>query len=330
MWCLTPFFLFGAEDPVLFGRIIQAFAPLLNYVPYCQYWCAATAELVGGYLSSGGDIKAGIYAAILTEVSGNYGAAASAGSTINSTALAFQIAVSAADVVDPQAAAALVLIEGGYDAYYNPPPGATGGLTGLRKYAENQIVEYAARNEEARIAEHNGMSPFELDAELTVVSIAGDYIVGSRYDPQQRHFKGFDNRYGLLGVPFDIVDSILAVQGLPTGSLYGQIGDDIMNHTSGPVTGFSLGAYDANNSVALGFSPSAEVQALPILGTASAGVSAQQGSNDAVTGFEFISRIFNPTESYETLQPAASWIPFIGAHSQNSYNCTFNGTGCPP
>ncbi|MGH7156642.1 MAG: hypothetical protein ACREGG_00795, partial [Candidatus Saccharimonadales bacterium] len=308
-----------------FGQITQTVAPFLSLIPGCQGWCTAGAEAVGGYLSSGGDIKAGIYAAVLSEVAGNFGPALrTADGAINWTAVAYQVANSVAYQVDPNAAAAMVLIEGGYDAY------STHGWTGLRKYAGHQIVTRAARDLEARIAEHNGMSPFALDAELTVISITGDYVVGSRYEPHTRNFLGFDNRHGLLGVPFDIVDSILAVQGLPTGSLYGQIADDIMNHTGGPVTGFSLGAYDANNSVALGFSSSAQVQALPIFGAASAGVGAQQGSNDAVVGFEILSRIFNPTESYESLQPAASWIPFIGDHSQKSYSCTFQGQGCHP
>jgi hypothetical protein len=36
----------------LLGKVLSTFAPLLNFIPGCQIWCASIASAVGGYLLS--------------------------------------------------------------------------------------------------------------------------------------------------------------------------------------------------------------------------------------------------------------------------------------
>ncbi|HEX7026049.1 MAG TPA: RHS repeat-associated core domain-containing protein [Gammaproteobacteria bacterium] len=61
------------------GEVASAVAPFLNYVPYCQIWCAAAASAVGGYLQTG-DWRQGMRAGILTAIGSAIAHTASGGS----------------------------------------------------------------------------------------------------------------------------------------------------------------------------------------------------------------------------------------------------------
>ena len=267
---------FGAEDPVLFGQITQTIAPFLSLIPGCQGWCTAGAEAVGGYLSSGGDIKAGIYAAVLSEVAGNFGPAmTTATGAINWTAVEYQIANSVVGAVDPHAAAALALVEGDYHEFTRGATTAQ-GLKFAAKYLGEQYVQWKARQEMARVAERNGMNLAEFDAALFAVSELGNYVVGTRYtakfgksdNPGEYGF--FSRLGGLLdrgtaanksvGFLFDVTDTLLGLQGLPTASDINAItsGDNIST-----MTGHSLGAIGVNNLTAWGYVQNSTLDALP-------------------------------------------------------------------
>lgn len=308
----------GGFFPQLYGQGLGIAAPFFSLIPGCEGWCTMGAEAVSGYMSSGGDVKAGVYAAALTAVSGNFGGGLrTASGAVNWTAVAYQVGNDVAFQINPDAAAKLALIEGEVGAY------GTGNWKGVVEFTNHQFWSYEARREEARIAERNGMSPLELNALLSATSVAGDHLFKSRYNPKTHHYKGVGNR-GLPGVPFDIADVILAEQGLPTGASYRQIFSGYRR----AVSGHSLGAMDANNMVSLGFASAATVDGMPIFAAGTAGVKVNQGSNDVVTGVKALSLIFNPFANYQNLPTISPLLPGIGNHACADYYATFGGPPC--
>ncbi len=168
----------------------------------------------------------------------------------------------------------LLFHEGDANAYMR---GATTGesLKLAAKYLGDQYVQWKVRQVVGRVAERNGMNLEEFDALLFVASEAGNWIVGSRYT---KDFNGtgkpgetgyFTRPGGLIdkgdlnyavGSIFDVMDTLLGMQGLPTASDIDAIrsGDNIST-----MIGHSLGAIGVNNLTAWGYTQNATLDALP-------------------------------------------------------------------
>jgi len=152
------------------------------------------------------------------------------------------------------------MVAGGYQAWMN-----NGGMKGLatyaEKYAERRYIQGKISAAVERVAEKNGMSLNEFNAYLFVLSEVGNGIAGTRYDADEGMMWGFNSReHNIIGLPFDVVDTVLAFQGLPTASSL----EYMMSSQRGlPLEGHSLGAIDATNLYAAGLTELAFAQALP-------------------------------------------------------------------
>ncbi len=137
------------------------------------------------------------------------------------------------------------------------------GAKGLAIYAGKTVgSRYVQRKVSAaleRFAEKHGMSLYEFNAWLFVISEAGNGIVGSRYNAEQALMQGGNTR-GILGLPFDVVDTVLAYQGLPTASSLQYM---LSSERGMPLSGHSLGAIDVTNLYAAGITGAAAAYALP-------------------------------------------------------------------
>jgi hypothetical protein len=108
--------------------------------------------------------------------------------------------------------------------------------------------------------------------------------------------RGFGNRgelfgiKGIPGLPFDVVDTVLAYQGLPTASAVHYM---FSGARGAPLTGHSLGALDVANLSGFGLAgTNSHVYALPF-GKVASGAVATIGSGDIINGFG-LGSLFNP------------------------------------
>lgn len=129
------------------------------------------------------------------------------------------------------------------------------------------------------------MSLTEFDLALEGLSALGNYEYGSEVHSEGSvdYISGVDTRGGGFSLFFDGVDVALELQGIPSASGL----DYMINYRGTPLVGHSLGALTANNMVALGAAPSAQLYALPIVNFATGGTSLTVSSGDYVTGYGF-------------------------------------------
>ena len=203
-------------------------------------------------------------------------------------------ALQAMDVIDPETAKYLNFAMNGV----NPDDWA-----GTAMSAMHEVKNHYAQEEMARFAKRNGMTLGELNALLTLNSFAGREIAGSRLHKDGDHYEitGFTTRSGglisndtvagLVGVIWDINDTLLGYQGLLDA-----VGHEFIQNGNGKLGSFhSLGTLTCNNLVARGYADSATLNSLPF-GNVSVGPNAlttNLGAKDFVNGFIF-GRIFNP------------------------------------
>ncbi len=198
------------------------------------------------------------------------------------------------------------------------------------KWVTTQYAYAQVRSNVARYAEdHLGISGIAFNFALQGVSWAGNKIIGSTYhgmdptgcqktlgDPFGRTFSGFFTRGGdnswlnTAGLFFDVVDTILLMQNLPTQSIRNYVNDP---NRASFVEGHSMGALSALYAVANGYADSALVYSLPMAMPAPATVSVNNGAFDLVN-FGPISGITNFFNSN------IDWSPQIGLHGQYFYN----------
>lgn len=143
-------------------------------------------------------------------------------------------------------------------------------------------TEFAAKGVE-KFANKNGLSLTEFNALLTINSFIGLKLAGSRAkcDNDSCDVFGFTSReHGMIGVLWDINDTILGYQGLMdavgyefTKSSYSQLG-----------ACHSLGTLTCNNIAARGFAAPGELNALPFGNVAYGGAETKLGSMDFING----------------------------------------------
>ena len=160
-----------------------------------------------------------------------------------------------------------------------------GVVSGTASFAAHQYVNSEIREEVAAYAHRHGMSLSQLNLRLFGFSLLGNGITESRFtdkgwDTTKYGIRGYGNR-GTLGLPFDVVDTVLAYQGLPTASSMHYLTSDARGK---PLSGHSLGALDVANLTSLGFVQEAHLFALPF-GKVGAGANVRIGSGDAINGF---------------------------------------------
>jgi RHS repeat-associated protein len=168
----------------------------------------------------------------------------------------------------------------------------------LLKIAAHEVAEELVRQEVARIAEKNGLTLYQLDAILVGASAIGEQINGGRLHitPDGVVINGVYTR-DWYATPFDVVDIVLAYQGLPTGAFLRYA----FFYTDLPIdVAHSLGSLDAANLVGSGFASEAHLFAVPfgmIVPSGFGDVTIENSYGDAVTGF-FFGKIFNPDATY--------------------------------
>jgi len=181
------------------------------------------------------------------------------------------------------------MVTGGYQAWMKDGAGAKGLAIYAEKYAEKRYIQGKISAAVERFAEKHGMSLYEFNALLFAISEAGNGIVGSRYNAEEGMMQGWDNR-GTLGLPFDLVDTVLAYQGLPTASSLQYM---LSSQRGLPLSGHSLGAIDVTNIYAAGITGDAAAYALPLgIVATMPGIFITIGSADPVSG-SYTGLLFN-------------------------------------
>lgn len=187
------------------------------------------------------------------------------------------------------------LAQGGVTGYYQN--GGWGVIrTGVHHYGQQKVREGVER-----VANKNGMSLDTLNLYLTAASFAGDYLTGEPtgrfrdrdWNQTDVGFRGFLNRTAngfTLSLTFDVVDTVLVYQGLPSASGWKFI---ISSHVGSYVSGHSLGAAEGANLVGLGFAWGANVWSLPFGNIAPGGVNVVNGDGDLINGGPFGQAFFN-------------------------------------
>ena len=191
-------------------------------------------------------------------------------------------AVLAADIVDPDVGRAVRFIYYGID---------TESLSNTVLYVGNEVKNHYVSKEVARFANKNGLSLAEFNALLTINSFVGRKLIGSRINSREGDngervydISGFTTRgngaRGLVGVIWDINDTILGYQGLSDAVSH----EFIVNGNGNLGRCHSLGTLTCNNLVARGYAKSAELNALPFGNIAVRGSETKLGTFDLVNG----------------------------------------------
>jgi hypothetical protein len=158
-----------------------------------------------------------------------------------------------------------------------------------------------------KFANEKGYSLSVLNLALTVNSFIGNQIAGTRYRKDDSFMGGFTTRkFGLLGVIWDVNDTLLGYQGLLDASAYEYANS---SRAGSAIKGcHSLGTLTCNNLVARGIAPSARLNSLPFGNVAVSAIQSEAnlGTWDLVNG-GFLGRVFNP--------------------AANSTSCNFGGFG---
>ncbi|CAI8165797.1 MAG: tRNA(Glu)-specific nuclease WapA [Pseudidiomarina mangrovi] len=184
----------------------------------------------------------------------------------------------------------------GFNAFQQGPnSGASYGteLSGWGDYASSlgyHLTTSYAQDEMSRFARKNGMSLTALNILLTLNSVVGNKIAGSRYNESADEIGGFTSRKdSAIGIFWDINDTLLGYQGLLDGSGLHYITVNQPNFERTISSCHSLGTLTCNNLVARGYAASANLNSVPF-GNVAYGNNQQQaqlGQWDAVNGFIF-------------------------------------------
>ncbi|WP_191968645.1 RHS repeat-associated core domain-containing protein [Cellvibrio sp. KY-GH-1] len=261
---------FGAEVVGFVGAAGSIFCG--PYAAVCAAaWAYDFARAVGA--SSSQAFNAAAVAAVMTYVNGppklNIGSAISL----------------AAERIDPNLGKAINFINNGVD--WNSTVNSFINLA-------HEVKNYYVSRELERVANKNGLSLAELNALLTVNSFIGNKVAGGRYDEKTNSVSGFTSREkGLVGVIWDVNDTILGYQGLLDASGHEYI---TSNNVGKAISGcHSLGTLTCNNLVARGYAPSAQLNSLPFgnIAVSTNMAITNLGKGDFVNGF-LLGRIFNP------------------------------------
>lgn len=182
------------------------------------------------------------------------------------------------------------------------------------EFGANQYVNARIRQEVADYAEKHGMSASQFNLRLFGFSLLGNITpgIGSRLTDEgwantEWGIRGFGNR-GIAGLPFDVVDTVLAYQGLPTASAAHYM---ISSARGMPLTGHSLGALDVANLSSFGFVTNGQVFAIPFGKVAAGGVTTVIGDGDIINGFS-LGKMFNWNADVQS-------VPLITGHPCSNY-----------
>jgi len=249
----------------------------LNYIPFFGRLASAHFAFDRAFYATG-SLRAAFSAGAVTYIM-NY-----AGGKPSAEAFLF----TAIDSVNPEVGRAVRFLYYGVDK---------NSFSNTSINLANEVKNHYVSKGMARFANKNGLSLAEFNALLTLNSFAGNYIAGNRYNEGTNEISGFRSRTkGMLGVIWDVNDTILGYQGLLDASSYDYItGSKAGSHISGC---HSLGSLTCNNLVARGYAPSAQLNSLPF-GNISVGANARitnLGQWDLVNG-GWLGRIFNPISS---------------------------------
>lgn len=191
----------------------------------------------------------------------------------------------------------------------------------------HEVKNYYVSREIERFANKNGLSLAEFNALLTANSFIGNALVGGRYDKDENKMSGFTTRkdgllknQGLLGVIWDVNDTLLGYQGLMDASGHAYV--ESKNVATAIAGCHSLGTLTYNNLVARGYAPSAQLNSLPLgnIAMSTNMATTNLGKGDFVNAFVF-GRIFNPfARSTECLNSSlgGALCHGWGANYQNS------------
>ncbi|TVS20375.1 MAG: RHS repeat-associated core domain-containing protein [Planctomycetaceae bacterium] len=269
-----------------FGRALRrslgAILPIaVQFVPGMQGWGGAfMAGFVGGFLSSGNDLRAGLYGGLMASLTAGFTNGATGTPSLKAAGLRAGAGVLAAH--EPRLAAYVALATGSVHAH------AQQGWTGVFKFGYKQYTDQMTRQYVARFAEKNGMNWFDFNLGLMAMSGGGNLASGSRWHGEENELHGVSFR-GRKGWLFDGVDIVLSYQGLPTASAfhyaYTAAGTDFSAH--------SLGAIDGNNLASWGMTGKVSVASLPIGNVATAGIRPFQGDWDFING-GMLAKMFSP------------------------------------
>jgi RHS repeat-associated protein len=185
---------------------------------------------------------------------------------------------------------------GMYDSWINGIVQTQSVTLATAKVAGQQYVNAQFRDAVGNYAARQGYSLTEFNLGLFGFSALGNGLAGSRlksggWENTEWGIRGFGQRTNpIIGLPFDVVDTVLAFQGLPTATAVQYI---FSSQRGMPLTGHSLGALDVANLSGFGLAgTSSRVYALPF-GKVASGAGVTIGSGDFFNGFS-IGTLFNP------------------------------------
>jgi RHS repeat-associated protein len=276
-----------------------------------------------GYVGSGGDLKAGIVAALsagaIQGIGTHFNNLGRLNSAMNGAArraltfgeklfrsAAHGVVAGVGEVIQGGKFAAGFLSSGVNIAFSGSNGGTSNAPTGGIRAFANGVKNHYIGQAVGRLARKVGLTTSGFNLLLEFNSFIGKEIAGtSYYRPATNWIEihGFFSRDKIpsLGVIWDINDTILGYQGLIDAVGY----DYIRDGGGKPINiGHSLGSLRATNLVAAGAAPSATIYSLPFGNIASENVDVTNGAADLVNGGIFGS-IFNPSATIETRNSGA-------------------------
>jgi RHS repeat-associated protein len=270
-------------DFLITAIITVATYALLIYLGVPPFWAAVGSAFVGGftgaYLATG-SLSAALTSGLLTA------------------------AFAAIAVWNPYAAALAKIAVGcttGSQSGGNCRGGArdealANSFSADATFVAKQAIDYEIRQEVGNIAKKNGLTGPELDLILFAASVAGDQLLPSRIqptkDPGTVETEGIGNR-GWYALPFDVVDVVLGLQGIPTGAAPRYA----IYYPGAPIIAPSLGTLDAANLVALSVAQDVTYYSVVFTKIAPIGFGQTSINNnwgDIVNGFLF-GNVFSPS-----------------------------------
>jgi len=261
--------------PIL-SIVVGTYLPFIGQMAWG--WSATASYAAVGFVVGGistGSLKGAVMGAFSSGVMAYVGGPPS---SVNTAPIA-------ADIIDPSLGKAVNFLYNGFES---------DKIANTTINLAHEVQNYYVSKEIARFARKNGMTLMEFNTLLTLNSFAGNHSAGSRYNLEENEVLGFGSRReNLLGIIWDINDTILGYQGLLDASAH----DYIIGRKAGQALGIchSLGALTCNNLVARGYAPSAILNSLPFGNIADAANTrtTNLGRWDLVNG-GWLGRIFNP------------------------------------
>jgi RHS repeat-associated protein len=170
------------------------------------------------------------------------------------------------------------------------------GFGGWVQNAVGTAMQYEASRQIGKLAVSMGLTLQEFNLLLALNSRFGLWFAGTTYDPDADLVTGFTTRFngalerwgvsgktaGLIGVVWDVNDSLLNAQGLMDAVSLSVAADENRGRV---LTGHSLGAWRVNNLLRQGYISGATTFSLPILAYPAAGSESFCINTDPVCGF---------------------------------------------